>query len=295
MTNNLLDTIGNTPLVELKRYAPSPNVRIFAKLEGGNPGGSVKDRIALFMINDALKRGLLNHEKVIIEPTSGNTGIGLAMISTILEYKFMAVMPESVSVERRKLLKAFGADIVLTDGARGTNFAIEVTRRMVAEKPDCYTFLDQFSNQANVGAHFETTGKEIIRDMPEVTHFVAGMGTGGTLMGVGKRLKMFNSNIQIVGVEPKPGSTIQGLRNMAAYTPAIFDRSKLDQTLGIEDDQAAFDLARDLYRKEGLSVGISSGAAVWGAMHVAKSIKQGNIVTLFADRGDKYLSTTLFI
>lgn len=290
----ILKTIGNTPLVELKRYESSPKVKIFAKLEGGNPGGSIKDRIALFMINEALKKGLLSHDKTIIEPTSGNTGIGLAMISSIKGYKFTAVMPESVSIERRKLLSAFGADLVLTDGSKGTNYAIEVTRQMVTDNSNRYTFLDQFSNPANVNAHYETTGKEIILDLPEITHFVAGMGTGGTLMGVGKRLKEFNSQIQIIGLEPKAISTIQGLRNMTAYTPAIFDQNKLDKTIPIEADASAFELAKDLYRKEGISVGISSGAALWGAIQVAKSLKTGNVVTIFPDRGDKYLSTSLF-
>jgi len=291
----ILETIGNTPIVELKRYSTNSNVKIYAKLEGGNPGGSIKDRIALFMVNDALKKGLLSRDKTIIEPTSGNTGIGLAMISSILGYKFTAVMPESVSIERRKLLKAFGAEIILTDGSKGTNYAIEVTKQMVADKPNVYTFLDQFSNEANVNAHYETTGKEIVEDIPKITHFVAGMGTGGTLMGVGRRLKEFDSHIKIIGLEPKHVSTIQGLRNMTAYTPPIFDRNKLDQTIIIEDDSTAFELARDLYKKEGLSVGISSGAALWGALQVAKLIKQGNIVTIFPDRGDKYLSTSLFI
>ena len=291
----ILETIGNTPIVELKRYSTNSNVKIYAKLEGGNPGGSIKDRIALCMINDALKKGLLSHDKIIIEPTSGNTGIGLAMISSILGYKFTAVMPESVSVERRKLLKAFGAEIILTDGSKGTNYAIEVTKQMVADKPNVYTFLDQFSNETNVNAHYETTGKEIIKDIPKITHFVAGMGTGGTLMGVGKRLKEFNPHIQVIGLEPKPISTIQGLRNMKVYIPLIFDRNKLDKTIMIEDDSTAFELARDLYKKEGLSVGISSGAALWGALQVAKLIKRGNIVTIFPDRGDKYLSTSLFI
>jgi len=291
----ILETIGNTPIVELRRYSKNSSVKIYAKLEGGNPGGSIKDRVAMFMIDDALKKGLLSHDKTIIEPTSGNTGIGLAMISSILGYKFTAVMPESVSIERRKLLKAFGAKIILTDGSRGTNYAIEVTKQIVANDTNIYTFLDQYSNEANINSHYETTGKEIIKDIPEITHFVAGMGTGGTLMGVGKRLKEFNPNIQIIGIEPKPVSTIQGLRNMTAYAPPIFDRNKLDQTIAIEDDNAAFELARDLYKKEGLSVGISSGAALWGALQIAKSVKRGNIVTIFPDRGDKYLSTSLFI
>jgi len=290
----ILQTIGNTPIVELKRYSPSPKVKILAKLEGNNPGGSVKDRIALYMISDARKRRLLSQDKKIIEPTSGNTGIGLAIISAIFGYKFVAVMPESVSIERRKLLAAYGAEIVLTDGEKGTNYAIEVVKKMVAENPKQYVMLDQFSNRANVLAHYETTGLEIVKDVPNITHFVAGMGTGGTLMGVGKRLKELNNKIQIVGIEPMPDSKIQGLRNMTAYKPPIFDEKKLDSKLAITDDEIAFELARDLFKKEGISVGISSGAALWGAIKVAKSISSGIVVTLFPDKGDKYLSTALF-
>lgn len=290
----ILQTIGNTPLVELKSYSQNPNVKILAKLEGANPCGSVKDRIALYMINDAIKNNILDHKKEILEATSGNTGIALAMISTILGYKFTAVMPESVSTERRKLLKAYGAEIFLTDGAGGTNYAIEVAKNLVNKNPQKYVMLDQFSNKANIASHYETTGPEIIKDAPEITHFVAGMGTGGTLMGVGKKLKEFNDKIQIIGIEPKPFSTIQGLRNMKAYTPPIFDESKLDQKLVMDNDNIAFELAKDLFKKEGISVGISSGAALWGAIETSKKIDSGVIVTIFPDRGEKYLSTALF-
>ncbi|HBL98634.1 TPA: cysteine synthase B [Candidatus Dependentiae bacterium] len=286
-------SVGNTPVVELAQYSTS-DVKILAKLEGSNPGGSVKDRIALFMIQDAQKRGLLTSGKKIIEATSGNTGIGLASLAAVFGYPFIAVMPESVSLERRKLLEAFGAELVLTDGPKGTNYAIEVARKMVHDDPDQYIMLDQFENQANVQAHYETTGPEIILDVPEITHFVSAMGTGGTLMGVGRRLKEFNSAIQIVGVEPKPFSTIQGLRNMTAYTPPIYDKSKLDRVLFIAEDEWAFDLAREIHKKEGISVGMSSGAALWGALELAKNLKKGVIVTVFPDRGDRYTSTKLF-
>ncbi|HBY05764.1 MAG: Cysteine synthase [candidate division TM6 bacterium GW2011_GWE2_42_60] len=286
-------SVGNTPVVELTRYS-TPAVKILAKLEGGNPGGSVKDRIALFMLQDAKKRGLLTAGKKIIEATSGNTGIGLASLAAVFGYSFVAVMPESVSRERRKLLEAFGAELILTDGPKGTNYAIEVARKMVKDHPDQYVMLDQFENQANVQAHYETTGSEIIRDVPEITHFVSAMGTGGTLMGVGRRLREFNPTVQIIGVEPKPFSTIQGLRNMTAYTPPIYDKSKLDQILFIAEDEWAFDLARDLFKKEGISVGMSSGAALWGALELAKSLEKGVIVTVFPDRGDRYASTKLF-
>ncbi len=290
----ILETIGNTPVVVLKRYSSNPQVTILAKLEGANPGGSVKDRIALYMMNDAQRRGLLNPEKILIEATSGNTGIGLAMIAATRGQKFLAVMPESASIERRKLLQAYGADLHLTDGKGGTNYAIEVARAMVKENPEKYIMLDQFENSANVAAHYETTGVEIVRDIPEITHFVAGMGTGGTLMGVGRRLKEYNKNISVIGVEPKAGSTIQGLRNMKAYTPPIFNESALDRKITIDDDEAAFSLARDLFKKEGISVGMSSGAALFGAMEVAKELKSGVIVTVFPDRADKYLHTKLF-
>lgn len=290
----VLDTIGNTPIVELTRYSSNPNVTILAKLEGTNPSGSIKDRPALYMMFDAQKRGLLDAGKIIVEATSGNTGIGIAMIATILGHKFLAVMPESASIERRKLLKAYGADILLTDGKLGTNYAVEVARKMVKENPDKYMTLDQFENPANVLAHYETTGVEIINQIPEITHFVAGMGTGGTLMGVGKRLKEYNKDIVIVGVEPRPGSTVQGLRNMKAYNPPIFDKKALDRVLNLEDDEKAFALARDLFKTEGLSVGMSSGAALWGAMELAKELDHGVIVIIFPDRGDKYIQTKLF-
>jgi cysteine synthase len=290
----ILQTIGNTPLVELKEYSPNKNVTILAKLEGNNPSGSVKDRVALYMMKNALKNNILNKNKTIIEPTSGNTGIGLAMISSILGYSFVAVMPSTASIERRKILLAYGANIISTNGEKGTNYAIEVTKKIIANNPNKYVFLDQYSNDANPLAHYETTGIEIINEAPVLTHFVAGIGTGGTIMGIGKRLKAYNSKIQIIGVEPKPNSKIQGLRNMSAYTPPIFDQNKLDETLVIEQDEVAFELARDLYKREGISVGISSGAALWGAIQIAKRIKKGTIVTLFPDRGDKYTSTSLF-
>jgi len=290
--NSLLSTIGDTPIVELKNYS-SKSVKILAKLEGSNPGGSVKDRVAFFMIKDAQRKGLLIQGSEIIEATSGNTGIGLAMLSAVFGYKFIAVMPESVSIERRKLLEAYGAKIILTDGEKGTNYAIKVAKKIVKENKK-YIMLDQFNNFSNVKAHYETTGVEIIRDVPKLTYFVAGMGTGGTLMGVGEKLKEYRDDIQVVGVEPKPFSKIQGLRNMKAYTPTIYKESNLDQKLIIPDDKLAFDLAKDIFRKEGISVGISSGAALWGAIEISKKINSGVIVTLFPDRGDRYTSTALF-
>lgn len=289
----LLNTIGNTPLVELK-YFSTKGVKIFAKLEGVNPGGSIKDRVALYLINSAESNGLLHTDKEIVEATSGNTGIGLAMVSAIYGYGFTAVIPASVSIERIKLLKAYGAKVLLTDGKGGTNHAMQIAREMVKNAPRKYYMPDQFENEANVMAHYDTTGVEILRDMPRITHFVAGMGTGGTLMGIGRRLKMYRGLIQVIGVEPLPGSKIQGLRNMKEYTPPIFHEALLDEKIEILDDEVAFQLAREVFVKEGLSVGISSGAALWGALEIAKRLKMGNIVTVFPDRGDRYISTELF-
>lgn len=289
----LADTIGNTPIIELKRYAPNSRIKIFAKLEGTNPGGSVKDRVALFMIRSAQARKLFEKSHELFEPTSGNMGIGLAMLAAAFGYKFTAVIPESVSIERRKLLKLYGAQIILTDGAGGTNYAIQTAREIIASKKHNYIMLDQFTNPANVAAHYHTTGAEIVNDIPELTHFVAGMGTGGTLMGVGKRLKEYNKNMKIIGVEPKAGSKIQGLRNMTAYTPEIFSKNALDETLNLTDDEPALELARDLFKKEGISVGMSCGAALWGALQIAQRIQSGIIATIFPDRGDRYVSTQL--
>lgn len=287
----ILDTIGHTPLILLPRYS-TKHIKIYAKLEGTNPGGSIKDRVALFLIRNAVGSKLISNKTILIEATSGNTGIGLAMIAAIYKIPFTAVMPESVSVERRKLLQSYGAKILLTDGQKGTNYAIEVANKMAIQKKN-YLMLNQFTNWENVNAHFQT-GDEIVKQLPTITHFVAGMGTGGTLMGVSKRLKTYKQSIRIIGLEPIPNSTIQGLRNMAAYNPPIFDSNKLDQKLTIHNDAVAFQLSRDLAKNEGLSVGISSGAALWGALEVAKQIKKGTIVTVFPDRGDRYISTKLF-
>ncbi|MFZ5596311.1 MAG: PLP-dependent cysteine synthase family protein [Bacillota bacterium] len=288
---NIIDTIGNTPVVELKTYG-RPGVRLYAKLEGCNPGGSVKDRTARYLIDAAEKEGHLVAGKVIIEATSGNTGIALAMISALKGYRFVAVMPENASEERVKLLRAYGARVILTDANKGTNGAIEVAREMV-KKDSRYFMPDQFSNPANPRAHYETTGTEIINDLPSVTAFVAGVGTGGTLTGAGKRLKEYNPGIDIIAVEPVPLTRIQGLRNMEAYKPPVYDDSIIDYKLDIPDEEA-FKLARELYVTEGLAVGISCGAALWGAIEYSKGIKEGNIVMIFPDRGDKYFSTDLF-
>jgi cysteine synthase B len=288
----VLELIGNTPMVEIRTMNPNPKVRILAKLEGNNPGGSVKDRICKFMIARAEREGVISPGRVLLEPTSGNTGIGLAMIASAKGYEFVAVMPESASIERRKIMAAFGAQFILTDGVKGTNWSIEVAHRLLQDDPR-YLMLDQFNNPANVQAHYETTGPEILAEAPDVDIFVAGMGTGGTLMGVGRRLREHNPNVKIIGLEPVVGSKIQGLRNMAAYTPSIYDEDQLDDKYMLNDDDA-FRVARDLALREGLFVGISSGAAMWGAMEVARKMDHGTIVTVFPDRGDRYLSTPLF-
>lgn len=288
----LLELIGNTPVVEIQTMSPNPQVRIFAKLEGNNPGGSVKDRIAKYMIEAAERDGIIKPGKILFEPTSGNTGIGIAMIAAAKGYQFIAVMPESVSMERRKSMAAFGAQFILTNGPKGTNWAIEVAHKLLEQEPR-YVMLDQFNNPANVQAHYETTGPEIIAQVPDIDVFVAGMGTGGTLMGAGRRLREYNSKIKVIGLEPQAGSKIQGLRNMAAYVPSIYHEDELDEKIMLNDDDA-FRVARDLALREGIFVGISSGAAMWGAMQVASKMESGTIVTVFPDRGDRYMTTPLF-
>lgn len=291
---NILKLIGDTPILELTTFSKNKNVKIYAKIKGNNPGGSVKDRIAKYMFLDAIKNKKINKSQTIIEATSGNTGIGLAMITSIFGYKFIAVMPESVSIERRKILKQYGADIILTDGNKGTNYSIEIAKQMVSNEPEKFFMLNQFEDYMNVFAHYDSTGKEIIKQMPSVTHFVTGLGTGGTIMGVGKRLKEYNKNIKVIGVEPIPNSKIQGLRNMNAYKPPIFQVSSLDEILQLTDDEIVFGLSRELALMEGISVGISSGASLWASLQIAKRLKHGIIVTVFPDKADRYVSTDLF-
>jgi cysteine synthase len=292
-TNSILDLIGNTPIVELQHFSTNPGVRILAKLEGNNPGGSVKDRPVLMMFKDAEERGVLKPGAQLLEATSGNTGIAMAMIAALRGYRFRAVMAESASIERRKVMKIFGTDIVLTDAAGGTNLAIKTVEQMLAEDPS-WVNLNQFENNANPRSHEETTGPEILRDVPDVTHVVAGMGTGGTLTGLSAFMHRQTPQVKVVGVEPIAGSKIQGLRNMAAYTPGIFSFDNLDVTLRMTEDAPAFGIAREVFRKEGISVGISCGAALWGAMELARTLDSGVIVVIFPDRGDRYASTALF-
>jgi cysteine synthase B len=291
----VLDSIGNTPLVALETLSPNPSVRILAKLEGNNPGGSVKDRIALAMVRDAERSGELTRGKIILEATSGNTGIGLAMVGAALGYKVVLSMPECVSMERRKVLEAFGAELILSPGCEGTDGAIKMARSMFEENRGRYFMPNQFDNPANVRAHYDTTGREIIEQTKgDVNAFVAGMGTTGTLMGAGRRLREYDPRIRIVGVEPNLGHKIQGLKNMKeSIVPKNYDPSFADEKINVADDDA-FNTTRQLAVREGLFVGMSSGAAVWGAMEMAKRMDRGSIVVILPDRGDRYLSTSLF-
>jgi S-sulfo-L-cysteine synthase (O-acetyl-L-serine-dependent) len=291
----LLDAIGNTPLVELINLNPNSRVKILAKAEGSNPGGSVKDRAAYYMIKKAEDSGELTRDKTIVEATSGNMGIALAMIGAVKGYQVKLFMPECVSQERRRVLEAFGADIVLTPAKEVTDGAIRRVREFVDQNPGKYFLPDQFSNEANVMAHYFTTGPEIFEQTDgEVDVFITGMGTTGTLMGVSKYLKEKKPEAKIIGVEPTVGHSIQGLKNMTeAIVPKIYNPAALDEKITVEDDEA-FETSRLLAVKEGLFVGMSSGAAVAGALKIAKGMRQGTIVTLLPDRGDRYLSTSLF-
>jgi len=293
--NNVLELIGNTPIVRINKLNSNPRVNIFAKLEGQNPGGSIKDRIALKMLEQAEKEGKLSKGKTIIEATSGNTGIALAMIGAIKGFAVEIVMSDAVSVERRKMIATFGAKITLTDGKMGTDGAIKKARDLVANFPEKYYYPDQFSNNNNILAHYETTAVEIWKQMKgQIDYFVAAIGTSGTLMGVGKFLKQMNPNIKIVSAEPVRGHYIQGLKNMEeAIVPAIYDREHLDDIIMVETE-SAFEMARQVARKEGIFCGMSSGAAMHASLEIAKKITSGNIITIFPDRGEKYLSTSLF-
>lgn len=289
---NILDAIGHTPLVELKRFQPKEGVRIFAKLEGHNPSGSVKDRIAKYMIERAEAEGKLTPDKIVLEPTSGNTGISLAMVCRVKGYRLKVVMPENVSMERRQVLEAFGAEVVLTEGRRGTNGSIEVALKL-AEDPQ-YFMPYQYGNLANPLAHYETTGPEILADLPDVDVFVAGLGTGGTLMGVGRRLKEYNPRIRVVAAEPHPGEQVQGLRSLEeGFVPPILDLNLLDSKILVRAVDS-FRLTRELLRREGIFAGISAGAALYAALRYAERLSRGNIVVLFADGGWKYLSSGIW-
>lgn len=295
MRFSILDAIGNTPLVEIRRLNPNPAVRILAKLEYVNPGGSVKDRPALAMIEAGERSGELTPDKIVIEATSGNTGIGLAMICAVKGYRLLLAMSEAVSMERRKILAARGAEILLTPGHLGTDGAIEEVYRLVRQDPARYFMTDQYNNPANWQAHYHGTAEEIIGQTGgRISRFVATMGTTGTVMGCARRFREYDKNIEIIGVEPYLGHKLQGLKNLKeAYRPEIFEKQWLDRKVNI-DDEEAFEMTRRLGREEGLFVGMSSGAAMVIAAREARTMSEGTIVVIFPDSGERYLSTPLF-
>ena len=293
LSSSLIQSIGETPLVELPSFSSKPGVRIFAKLEGSNPTGSVKDRIARAMIQAALDDGSLDSSRIVLEPTSGNTGISLAMITSRLGYRFTAVMPDNVSPERSELLRASGAEIIYSPGEEGSNGSIAMAKDIVA-KDSSYLMLFQYGNAANPGAHYASTGPEIIRDLPDITHFVAGLGTGGTLMGTGRRLKEYNPKIEIIAAAPEPDDRIQGLRSLEeGFVPPILDLKMLDSRIMVSGEES-FRGTAELLRREGVFAGVSSGAVIAAALRLASRVDNANIVCLFADGGSKYLSTGLW-
>lgn len=293
--NNILETIGNTPMVRINSLCPKPNVNIYAKLEGFNPTGSIKDRIAIQMIEKAEEEGRLSKGKTIIEPTSGNTGIGLAIAGIVKGYPIEIVMSEAVSVERRKIIRSYGGKIVLTPAAEGTDGAIRRARRIVAENPDKYFMPDQFSNSNNYLAHYENTAIEIWQQTGgDIDYLVCAVGTSGTIMGISKFLKQLKPSIKVVCAHPIKGHYIQGLKNMEeAIVPAIYDPSRIDDQIMIESEEAIA-MARQIIAKEGIFAGMSSGAALLAAIRTAEQIDSGNIVVIFPDRAEKYLSTKMF-
>ncbi len=292
---SIFHAIGNTPLVELMNLNKNPRVRILGKLEGNNPGGSVKDRPAYYMIRRAEESGELTKGKIIVEPTSGNMGIALAMIGAAKGYRVKLFMPECVSIERQHILAAFGAEVVLTPAEEGTDGAISGAHQLRNKEPDDYYMPNQFDNESNVLAHYETTGPEIFSQTNgEIDVFIAGIGTTGTLMGVGTYLKEKKPGVRIVAVEPTEGHTIQGLKNMnESIVPKIYHPEIADEKI-VVDDNEAFETTRLLATTEGLFVGMSSGAAVAAALRIAENVDYGTVLVILPDRGDRYLSTTLF-
>lgn len=288
--SSLLDLVGNTPLVELRRVNPNPNVRIFGKLEGNNPGGSVKDRAAYSMIKGALERGEIKPGMKLVEATSGNTGIALAMIARLFDLEIELLMPQSSTRERVLTMEAFGAKVILTE-------TMESARDLAEEKAAAgdYFMLNQFANPDNWKAHYRTTGPEIYRDTDrQITHFVSSMGTTGTIMGVSRYLKEQNSNIQIVGCQPNDGSSIPGIRKWPVeYLPKIFEKQRVDRVIEVSQDDATL-TTRRLANEEAIFAGMSSGGAAWAAIELAKELKEGVIVFIICDRGDRYLSSELF-
>jgi [CysO sulfur-carrier protein]-thiocarboxylate-dependent cysteine synthase len=289
---SVLDLIGNTPLVEVPKLTPAEGTRLWVKLEGQNPTGSVKDRIALAMVESGEVSGELTREKVILEPTSGNTGIALAMVARLRGYRFLAVIPDNASSERLALLKAFGAEIIFSAGAKGTNGAVAVAQELAEDH--AYYMPFQYGNAANVEAHYRTTGAEIIEDLPEVRAFVAGLGTGGTLTGVGRRLKEHDPTIKVFAAEPELGELVYGLRSLdEGYVPPVFDPDVLDGRVKVKARESIV-WTRELLSREGIFGGISSGAVIWVAQRVCERLAAeggGDVVCLLPDAGWKYLST----
>ena len=292
---NVLWAIGNTPMVKINHLNPNPNVLLLAKLEGFNPTGSIKDRIALKMIEEAEMTGELTKDKIIIEATSGNTGIGLSMIGRVKGYRVIIVMSSAVSIERQKMIKAFGGEIILTDSQLGTDGAIMKVRELVAANPEMYFNPNQFSNVFNKIAHYKTTAEEIwVQTQGLITHLVSSLGTSGTLMGIGMGLKEKNPEIKIVEAHPIKGHYIQGLKNMEeAVVPEIYDPSQIDISVKIESEEA-FEMSRRIVSEEGIFVGMSSGAAMLAALRTIEHLDSGVVVVISPDRGEKYLSTNLF-
>jgi len=290
--DSILDAIGDTPLVGMQRLSPNPRVRLWAKLEGNNPTGSTKDRIALAMVEDAERTGALTPDKTILEPTSGNTGIALAMVARRKGYRLTVVIPDNASQERIGLLRLFGAEIVFSDGAKGTNGSIEVARALARD--DAYHMLFQYGNPANPKAHEEGTAKEIIRDLPAITHFVAGMGTGGTLTGNGRALHRHDPGIRVIAAEPELGDLVYGLRSLEeGFVPPIFDPDEVDRKFLVNSSDS-LRATRELTAKEGIFAGVSSGAVIHVAQRIASELAAGereaDVVCLLADGGWKYLS-----
>jgi cysteine synthase B len=291
--SSILETIGNTPLVELKSFSPRPGVQIFAKLEGANPSGSVKDRIAKQMIEEAEASGKLKPDSILLEPTSGNTGIALAMIARVKGYPFVAVMPDNVTRERRQMLEIYGAKIIFSDGKLGSNGAVKLAQEL-AQSDERYVMLYQYGNEANPRAHYEGTAVEIIRDLPDLNVFVAGLGTGGTLTGNARRLKEYNPAIKIVAAEPWQGDGVQGLRSLEdGFVPPVLDSSLLDAKILVTSEDA-LRRTRQLKDQEGIFAGPSSGAVLHTALRVAASMERGKVVVILADGGWKYLSEDLW-
>jgi cysteine synthase len=294
LVKNVVGLIGNTPMVKVNYLNPNPRLKLYLKLEKFNPGGSVKDRIAKYMIQKAEETGELTKDKTVIEPTSGNTGIGLALVCRAKGYNLTLVMPENMTLERRQILIALGAKIVLSEESKGMNGAEDSAHEIVNKNPDKYFMPNQFANQANVLAHYETTAEEIWRDTEgKVTHFVAGIGTTGTLVGVSKRLKEYNAEIKIIAVQPEPDTVIQGLKNLQTqYIPKIWTQELIDEIYEVNSKDAE-ETARLLALREGIFVGPSSGAIFHVARRKAREIEGGVMVVIAPDGGEKYLSTTL--